>query len=167
MIQSMLDDFCRDRYDRLDAGEEPGVFLRLLLLLSPKCRAEILRAEAVLAACRRSAAGAGDGADKADDELDRRIMARINQLPAPKRPVGIWEWVVAGAVIGASVALIPFGDEFDALGLLFGARYTMPLMLALGLVVTAYCAVFIATHMDELEALLRRRPEARGAHHLL
>jgi len=163
MIQTMLDDLCRDGCDRLDAGQEPGLLLKLLLFLSPECRKEIARSEEALAACHRTVSAEPDGAEP--DDLEKRIMGHIMLLPAPKRPVGIWEWIIAGAVIGASVALIPFGDEFAALGLLFGARYTMPLMLILGLVVTAYCAVFIATHMDELEAFFRRRPQTHGLHH--
>lgn len=157
----MLCEFFRDRYDRLDAGERPGLLLRLHLMSCPSCREEFERSEAAIASYRR-AFGAEASPSGGSDDLEERIMAAVRLLPPPKRSGGLRNWILVGLVIALSMALIPFGDDFNAIKALFGTSYTLPLMLVLGIVITLYGAVFIGTHMAELEPLVRRYlPAAR------
>lgn len=146
----MLCEYFRDRYDMLDAGQEPGLLLRLHLALCPACRAEAERSRAALAAYRNAEDRAGA------DRIEERVMAAVRILPRPRRAVSYRDWVVSGIVIAVSMALIPFGDDFNSVKAIFGMSYTLPLMLGLGLVITLYGAVFIATHMEELGPFVRR-----------
>jgi len=161
----MLCEYFRDRYDMLDAGEEPGLLLRLHLALCPACREEAAASREALAAYRDAtyrAATLREGAYRADragpgpDRMEERVMAAVRILPRPKRVVSYRDWIVSCLVIAVSMALIPFGDDFNSIKAIFGRSYTLPLMLALGLVITLYGAVFIATHMDELGPFVRR-----------
>jgi hypothetical protein len=156
----MLCEYFRDRYDRLDAGEEPGVLLRAHLALCPACREEAARSKAALAAYRnalyRRDAHREDFEGPGTDKIEERVMAAVRILPRPRRVVSFRDWIVSGLVIAISMALIPFGNDFNSIKALFGTSFTLPLMLALSLVITLYGAVFIATHMDELAPFVRR-----------
>lgn len=163
----MLCEYFRDRFDMLDAGEEPGPLLRLHLALCPACRAEAAKSRAALmayrAATRREDAFRVDRAGSVPDRIEERVMAAVRILPRPKRAVSYRDWIVSGLVIAVSMALIPFGDDFNSIKAIFGMSYTLPLMLALGLVITLYGAVFIATHMEELGPFVRRHQPAPRA----
>jgi hypothetical protein len=154
----MLCEYFRDRYDRLDAGEEPGILLRLHFALCPACREEAAASRAALAAYRNAEHGADAyREDRAGaDRIEERVMAAVRILPRPRRTVSYRDWIVSGLVIAVSMALIPFGDDFNSIKAIFGMSYTLPLMLGLGLVITLYGAVFIATHMEELGPFVRR-----------
>ena len=143
-----------DRHDRLDSGEEPGLFLRLHLLSCPGCRARVARHEADLEAIRAAAAGPVDAV--LEDAIEARVMAAVRLMPAPRRALHARDWAISGLVLFASVALVPFDANYGILRDLFGEGFTMPLCLVLGLVLTIYGAVFIGTHMTELEPLAKR-----------
>jgi len=143
-----------DRYDGLDSGEEPGLFLRLHLAACPSCRARVAEREAAFEAIRAAAAEPVDlGLEEA---IEARIMAAVSLMPAPRRELHAREWVVSGLVIFASIALVPFDANYGILRDLFGEGFTMPLCLVLGLVLTIYGAVFIGTHMTELAPFVKR-----------
>lgn len=143
-----------DRYDMLDSDEEPGLFMRLHLATCPSCRARVAERASALAAIRASAAEPVDLDLEA--AIEDRVMAAVRLMPAPRRELHAREWVVSGLVIFASIALVPFDANYGILRDLFGEGFTMPLCLVLGLVLTIYGAVFIGTHMSELEPFVKR-----------
>jgi hypothetical protein len=59
-------------------------------------------------------------------------------------------WVLVGLILVASLAVSPLGAAFDLLVRLLGSDLLFPLSLTLGAVLTAYCALFIGSHLDEL-----------------
>jgi len=143
-----------DRYDRLDSGEEPGLFLRLHLATCPACRARVAEGEAVRESIRVAAAKPVDAT--LEEAIEARIMTAVRLMPAPRRALHARDWVISGLVIFASLALVPFDANYGILRDLFGEGFTMPLCLVLGLVLTIYGAVFIGTHMTELEPYVKR-----------
>lgn len=149
-----------DRYDRLDAGVTPGFALRRHLASCASCEAKVRRQSAALAAYR---AGPADEAIPEEEVLDERIMAAVRLTPRPRRAVLVRDWILSGAVIAASMVMIPLGSEFDRAKEAFGSRLAVPLSLVLGLALTAYMAVFIGSHMDSILPLVRRdHTQARG-----
>lgn len=143
-----------DRYDRLDSGEEPGLFLRLHLAACPACRDRVAEHEAALEAIRTAAAEPLDAA--LEEAIAARVMAAVRLMPAPRRAFHARDWAISGLVIFSSLALVPFDANYGILRELFGEGFTMPLCLVLGLVLTIYGAVFIGTHMTELEPFVKR-----------
>lgn len=143
-----------DRYDMLDSGEEAGFFLRLHLAACPACRARVAEREAALKTIRAAAAKPVDAA--LEEAIETRVMAAVRLMPAPRRELHAREWVISGLVIFASLALVPFDANYGILRDFFGEGFTMPLCLVLGLVLTIYGAVFIGTHMTELEPFAKR-----------
>lgn len=145
----------RDRYDQLDSGEEAGFFLRAHLASCPECRRATDRLEAGLQAWR-AAAEADSEALRHGEMVDQRIMAAVLLLPRPRKELHARNWALSGMVIFLSLALIPFSEDFSLLRQLFGEGYSLPLFLVLGLVLTLFGGVFIATHMEELEPYVKR-----------
>jgi hypothetical protein len=90
--------------------------------------------DTVMAAIQKEVAAA---ADKAVDESAEEIMPLRN-------------WVLAGLTIFASLAISPLGAAFNRLVLSLGSDLILPIALTLGAVITAYCALFIASHLEEL-----------------
>jgi hypothetical protein len=147
-----------DRYDRLDSGEEVGFFLRLHLATCSDCRRAVERLDEVVSAWRRAEAAreASPRARAEADTIDARVMASIRLLPRPHRELHAGNWAVSGAVFFFSLAFIPFSADFDIFRKIFGDSYTLPLFLVFGLGLTVYGAVFIASHLEELEPLVKR-----------
>ena len=143
-----------DRYDRLDSGEEAGLLLRLHLATCPECRALVAEHEASLEAIRAAATLPVDAT--IEEAIEARIMAAVHLLPAPRRELHARDWAISGFVIFASLALVPIDANYGILRDLFGEGSTMSLYLVLGLVLTIYGAVFIGTHMTELEPFVKR-----------
>jgi anti-sigma factor RsiW len=143
-----------DRWDMLDAGEEPGFFLKLHLAGCPECRARVEALDRTLAAYRAARPCEKDAA--AAEAVEERVMAAVNLMPRPHRELRARDWAVAGFAIMLSMAMIPFDRNFSVIKELFGTSYALPLSLVLGLVMAGYGAVFIGTHMDELGPLVRR-----------
>lgn len=139
----------RNRLALLDAGRGPGLFARAHLSRCAACRA-YAELEAAALASYRAPSPALPG-------LEDRIMAAVRLTPRPRRRVSLRDWVGVGLLIAVSTALIPLAEEFDWVKELFGPSYALPLSLVLALVLTAYVAVFIGSHMTELLEFLERR----------
>ncbi len=69
---------------------------------------------------------------------------------AAEEHVSYRNWVFGGAIIFASLAVFPLGQASGWLVRLLGSDLTFPIALTLGVVLTAYCALFIGSHLDEL-----------------
>lgn len=144
-----------DRYDLLDSGEEPGFLLRSHMAFCPECRRQVsLLADGMHAWIE---ADAKDPQSRIHGNLvDQRVMAAISLLPRPRKELHARNWAVSGTVLLLSMVLIPFSKDFQFLREVFGEGYSLPLFLVLGIVLTLFGLVFIATHIEELEPYVRR-----------
>lgn len=146
-----------DRYDLLDAGEEPGFLMKLHLSTCPGCRAEIERLTRALEEYRSLEEPGDSPLESAEIDIDERVMSSVRLLPKPKRELHARDWVISGIVIVASMSFIPYDANFSRFKEVFGVSYALPLSLVLGIALTVYGAVFIAAHMEELEPLVHPR----------
>jgi len=140
------------RLDELDSREEYGLALRWHLARCRSCRAAAERVAAAMRAYRDERASALDG------RVEDRVMASVRLMPPPKQDFAIRDWLFPGAVLALSMVLLPLlGTDTDFLKSVFGSGYLLYLSLVLGAAFTAYCALFIATHLSELQSYLEKR----------
>jgi hypothetical protein len=126
---------------------------RLHLLRCRRCRHELAQVEEALDLMRT------DFLPNAPD-LSDAVMAAIQQDVAAAAAKAVDEsaeeimslrtWVFAGVTIFASLAISPLGAAFNRLVRSLGSDLILPIALTLGAVLTAYCALFIASHLEEL-----------------
>lgn len=126
-------------------GDGPlSLEVHLHLLRCPSCRAEAAR-------LRKAARELATLPFPAAPDLEDSIMAAIRREQAPEpAPIAFRDWVAVGVLIAAAAALSPLGATFGWLVGLLGSGLTMPIALTMGIALTAYCALFIGTHLDEL-----------------
>lgn len=146
-----------DRLDALDSAQAMDGAMRAHASRCEACSAAAARAQAAARAYREAA----NDRYSSGEVLDDRIMAMIRFVPPPHQEISIFDWLVAGAALAVSMLLIPFGKEFSGLKEMLGARYALPLSLALGIVLTCYMALFIGTHIDEVQGFLDQRLKPR------
>lgn len=91
-------------------------------------------------------------------DLTPRVLALIPFIAAPRRIVSLRDWIVSGFVILGGMVLLPLMATFGALRDAYGTRFTLPLAIVLGLVITTYAGVFVSSHQDELARLMKSRP---------
>jgi phosphotransferase system glucose/maltose/N-acetylglucosamine-specific IIC component len=88
------------------------------------------------------------------DELMLRIEAEAESdaraLELPPEEVSIRDSVIAGVVVVAALVTVFFGMDAGYLSRTFGSDFTIPLALVIGLVVTAYIAMFIVQNLKTL-----------------
>jgi len=150
----MRHEYFLERYERLDNGDRLSVFACIHKATCAECKAAAKSMDHAIAAYREPYTFPLGRIDPL--LLDERIMNAVRLLPRPRHLVSTRDWVTAGVVIALSTVLVPLGDGFAFIKEFFGARYTLPLALVLGLSITAYGAMFIGTHIEELSLLLRR-----------
>lgn len=139
------------KLDELDAGEAPGLGLRMHLASCPGCaRAARLTAEA-LKAYRAAPAASGD------DRLEERVMAEVRLTAPPRQDFALRDWLFPAAVIVASLCALPLGEGLQPIASLLGPGYTASIALVLGIALTAYAAFFVATHLSELVDFLEKK----------
>jgi hypothetical protein len=139
------------RLDELDAGQDYGFALRMHLARCQSCSASAERVRSALSAYR-AAEEAGE------DRIEDRVMAALRLMPPPRQDFALRDWLLPGAIIALSMFLLPFlGKDLALFESLFGQGYELSLALVLGIAFTAYCALFIATHLTELQAYLEKR----------
>jgi hypothetical protein len=149
--------------DELDAGQEYGFALRRHLSHCRSCAAAALRVEAALRAYREDTHR--DDTRNADASLlepgsivEDRVMAAVRFMAPPRQDFALRDWLFPGAVIALSMFLLPIlGKDNGFLEPLFGSGYTLSLSLVLGVAFTAYSALFIASHLAELQSYLEKR----------
>ncbi len=133
----------RARIDELDAGQECGLALRMHL---SHCRTCAAAAELVDAALKSYRVDTPPADTSSMDLIEERVMAVVQFLPPPRQDFALRDWFLPGAIIVASMFLLPLlGKDIGLLESLFG------------LALTAYSALFIATHLPELQSYLEKR----------
>jgi len=141
--------------DELDAGETPGLAVKLHLARCASCSRQ---ARLLSAACLAYRAAPGvEGEVEAGLALEERVMATIRLTHPPRQDFAVRDWLFPAAVILLSMCLVSFATEFGFLDLLLGSGAAIYLSLVLGLVFTAYSALFVASHLVELRAYLQKR----------
>lgn len=146
-----------ERLDELDSREDYGLALRWHLARCRSCSAAAAQVEAAMRAYREPAR-LGAEAALPEDHLEDRIMAAVRLTPPPKQDFALGDWLFPGAVLALSMVLLPLmGNDVDFLKSVFGSGYLLSLSLVLGAAFTAYCALFIATHLSELQSFLEKR----------
>lgn len=147
---------CEDflsRYDHIEPGRRMGFRMRRHLVSCASCKRHVEAVDTVLGALRDAESAT---CERAGERLEDRVMAAIRLMPPPQRDFSVRDWIIAGSVIATSMLLIPLGEYFARFNEAFGARYTLPLSLVLGIVLTAYGALFVGTHMDEVQGFVDR-----------
>lgn len=140
--------------DELDAGQGYGIALRLHLHRCPSCSAAASRMERALRAYREDTRRA----DTAESLVEDRVMAAVRLMPPPRQDFALRDWLLPGAIIALSMFLFPIlGKDIGFLEALLGSGYELSLSLVLGIAFTAYVALFIATHLAELQSYLEKR----------
>ena len=146
------------RLDELDAGEEPALALRMHLANCPSCARAARLTKAAMTAYRADAPLTEEPrVDEADRLLEERIMSTLRLTPPPKQDFAIRDWLFPGAVILLSMCILPLGSNIGILEPLFRSGFLLSLSLVLGILFTAYSALFIATHLEELQTYLQKR----------
>jgi hypothetical protein len=146
-----------DRFDRLDAGAAVPLRLRRHLESCARCAALAEREAAAFRAAARDPAFSPRNADL----LDERVMAAVRLSPSPRREMTLSRWLMPGALLVLAAALVPVGMDFNWLRAWFGFGWELPIALILGTLFAAYGAIFIGTHLEELEPFIRK---AGGGH---
>jgi len=83
-------------------------------------------------------------------DLAELIMTAIRTSPkAEIAPVSFRDWAIVGIVILAAIAIAPLGSAFSWVKKSFGSDFLLPLNVVLGLILSAYGALFIGTHLNE------------------
>jgi hypothetical protein len=145
--------------DELDARQEHSLALRLHLARCPSCASAALKTRTALRAYRAPEASAPDAhASELTSLVEDRVMAAVRLMPPPRQDFALRDWLFPGVIIAVSMVLVPFlGKDIGFLETLFGSSYALSFSLVLGVAFTAYCALFIATHLGELQLYLEKR----------
>lgn len=88
------------------------------------------------------------------------VMAMINYETAPFVSVSYASWITAGLVIMVSLSTAFFGKDFGRAVTEAGSAFLLPVSLTIGAVITAYSAMFIASHLEQLSAKFGLTEEA-------
>jgi hypothetical protein len=143
--------------DELDAGQPYGPALRMHLSRCRSCAAAARLMEESLRAYREDTRR--EDTRRADSSrVEERVMAVVRLMAPPQQDFALRDWLFPGAIIALSMVILPFfGKDLGFLESLFGSSYELSLFLVLGAVFTAYSALFIATHLSELQSFLEKR----------
>lgn len=87
-------------------------------------------------------------------DLAPRVAALLPFLPAPRRLVSMRDWVAVGLFLVSGMALLPLASSFGALRNQYGIGITLPLAIVLGLAITSYAVMFIASHLEDFSRRL-------------
>lgn len=144
-----------DRYLSLDKNERVPLAVTLHLLVCPVCRTSVRKmteAERYLAVPLR--------VQPAEHEahVDPILAAALDRIvssgfvypgTAPgEHFVSFMKWTVAGFVLAAGFAVLPFSSMGQWSRDVFGTAFSIPLYLICGMAVTGYCGMFIGTNID-------------------
>ncbi len=139
--------------DELDAGQRPGLGLRMHLASCPSCARAARLTSGALGAYR----GAESDRAEADRLVEERIMGTVRLTPPPRQDFAIRDWLFPGAVILLSMCLLPLASTLDYFRSFLSPGNALSLSLVLGLAFTAYSVLVVASHLGELQSYLRKR----------
>ncbi|MDR2481190.1 MAG: peptidoglycan-binding protein [Spirochaetaceae bacterium] len=86
-------------------------------------------------------------------DITDRIMAIIGEEKDFKIDTAAFSfrsWIFTGIFILLSLTSVYLGRDFHTIVINNGLHFILPLGITIGIIITAYCAVFIGTHLNEL-----------------
>jgi hypothetical protein len=145
--------------EKVYEAESLSVFTRFRVALHlagcKKCTREVERY-----ACAQDVMRRDFFADREDAGVADYVMSVINKeettaahdlgAELPPEILSIRNWIISGVIIIAALTTSFFGMDFSSLVKDFGGGFTIPLAITIGIVITAYGAVFIGNHLKEL-----------------
>jgi hypothetical protein len=89
------------------------------------------------------------------NSIEDRIMARIGEeIPLENVPAdagfSFRGWIITGCIILVSLSTAFLGNGFSEMIAFAGSRFILPLGILTGCIITAYGALFIGSHLEEL-----------------
>ena len=138
-------DCARAMLSIIESKEDGHLPLRVRLHLShcTSCNAEYSRMQKAIAFMRSEYL-------PSSPDLSELIMSVIRATPILEAaPVSFREWTIVGIVILAAITIAPLGRAFTWVKLSFGSNFLLPLNVVLGMILSAYGALFIGTHLNE------------------
>ena len=152
---------CSRILDMVYESEEPAISgqplfnqvqIWLHTLLCPSCAQEIERFEVSKAIMREDFFPSSPG-------FENSIMALIaaeeeqsqsEEIYAVPGGISTRGWIISGLIILISLATVFFGLDFQNLASETGISFLLPVGITVGIVLTTYGALFIASHLKEL-----------------
>lgn len=140
-------------YLLLDKNERVPLWITMHLLLCPTCRTGVrlmTRSEKVMAAPLSP-----PQTICSDDPVIAAALERIAQAglayssnEKDAHQVSLSRWLISGFALIAGFAIVPATTTGILSGESFGVAFVVPFYLICGLVITAYCGMFIGTNID-------------------
>ncbi len=144
------DTFIRN-YTALDAGEKPGLALRIHALRCAPCRAAAARTDGAARLVRAIEP------DLLGEDLTARIMAGVRfSRTEYGRKVSIFNWISAEILLLAALVLVQFSEPRIWLVNQLGRGFEMAISVSLGVLITLFSALLVGTHMKELNGFRDR-----------
>jgi hypothetical protein len=131
--------------------------LAVHVFLCKRCASKLRRFEDA----RELLAGIPDSFVPVDVDFEDTIMARLcaeeEGDPAFDIPGGFSTkgWVIAGVVILVSLSTSFFSGDFISIAVSQGSAFLLPLGIMIGILVSAYGALFIGSHLKEFSERFR------------
>jgi predicted anti-sigma-YlaC factor YlaD len=124
-----------------------------------RCREEFERLREVLAVMQRMSEL------RADDDFTRRVMtvirseaeATANATRKERRPARLIVWIAAGVLLLVGMPGLRFSRWMVPLRSAFGPSVDLAMTLILGLALTGYLCLLVASNFEKISRFVRRR----------
>jgi thiol-disulfide isomerase/thioredoxin len=151
---------CKEAEEKIFWAEQYRLFDRVLLafhtLRCPHCRKEARLYDQSMELMREDffSEAAWQGGFALADNVMRIIEENEVEMDFEEAvsPISIARWIITGIVIILSFAVVFFGRDFDKIADSQGTAFLLPVGITIGVVVTSYCGLFIASHLKELSS---------------
>ncbi|MDR0389518.1 MAG: hypothetical protein LBH73_05565 [Spirochaetaceae bacterium] len=153
-----------------DGDEELSFLKRLLidihLLFCPRCASTARRyrlARHLLSAYTQDPELEIPGLELPDiiisDATVADVFGRSREVfePVSSEALSFRRWVISGCVIVISLVVVLFGLDFMGLSTAAGSSLMVPVSVTTGIIISAYSALFIGSHLKELTERFRLR----------
>lgn len=134
------------KFDSLDNKKYMPLRMKIHFFFCPECRIKAEKMNAMLNSLH------GEYLYEMRDSISSHIMQLLihsgNRYAEKK---GYKKWIAAGVVIVAGRFAFSYSESLNQLNSYFGQSLDIPLNIVMGLLITAYSAVFIFSHLDDLK----------------
>ena len=139
------------RFMKLDNDMGLPMTLRLYMFLSPECRREVTRLMNEMQSLR------GQSPYAMPRDMGPEIMDRVAGLDVSyDYGVSFMKWLFVGVFIWLSIILFSFSDFRNSMGDYFGPHLLIPINIVLGVGISIYAAVYMASHVEEVKKTLNK-----------
>jgi hypothetical protein len=126
------------------------------LFFCPECAEEARKLKAAKSVLRDFSPDAPDFAEAVMERIEK--IEKIEKIrgvhlhypPAHRTEVSFRGWIIAGLLMFFSFITVFFNIDFENIARKEGVSFLIPVGLTIGLALTGYGAVFIASHLEEL-----------------